>query len=95
MRVGFISIGNMGHPMAANVAQAGFPLTIYDLDPGCTRRFAEAHPGCRIAEGLGDLGLNADVAITMLPTGADVRGCCSTRPSPWRRPWRREPWSST
>ena len=32
-RVGFIGLGNMGKPMARNLAQAGFPLTVLDLDP--------------------------------------------------------------
>lgn len=30
-RVGFIGLGNMGGPMAANIAKAGFDLTVYDL----------------------------------------------------------------
>jgi 3-hydroxyisobutyrate dehydrogenase-like beta-hydroxyacid dehydrogenase len=32
-RVGFIGLGNMGGPMARNLAQAGFPMTVLDLDP--------------------------------------------------------------
>ena len=32
MRVGFIGIGNMGWPMAANVAKAGHDLAVFDLD---------------------------------------------------------------
>ncbi|MGB7216173.1 MAG: NAD(P)-binding domain-containing protein, partial [Gammaproteobacteria bacterium] len=31
-RLGFVGIGNMGWPMARNLAAAGFPLTVYDLD---------------------------------------------------------------
>jgi len=31
MRVGFIGLGNMGNPMAANVLKAGHNLTVYDL----------------------------------------------------------------
>lgn len=54
-RVGFIGLGNMGKPMAINLARAGFPLTVLDLDPdpvaelvalgahaaGCPRELAE------------------------------------------------------
>jgi 3-hydroxyisobutyrate dehydrogenase-like beta-hydroxyacid dehydrogenase len=31
MKVGFIGLGNVGHPMAANILEAGYNLTIYDL----------------------------------------------------------------
>ena len=31
MKVGFIGLGNMGNPMAANVLRAGFDLTVHDL----------------------------------------------------------------
>jgi 3-hydroxyisobutyrate dehydrogenase len=26
----FIGVGNMGHPMAANLLKAGYPLTVFD-----------------------------------------------------------------
>ena len=29
----FIGVGNMGHPMAANLLKAGYPLTVYDIAP--------------------------------------------------------------
>ena len=31
MKVGFIGLGNMGNPMAANVRRAGHDLSVYDL----------------------------------------------------------------
>ncbi len=30
VRLGFVGLGNMGGPMAANIARAGFGLTVYD-----------------------------------------------------------------
>lgn len=30
-RIGFIGLGDMGGPMAANIAKAGFDLTVFDL----------------------------------------------------------------
>src|ERR1044071_9602669 len=30
-KIGFIGLGSMGKPMAANVVKAGFELTVYDL----------------------------------------------------------------
>jgi len=32
-RIGFIGLGNLGKPMAENLARAGFPMTVLDLDP--------------------------------------------------------------
>ena len=31
MNVGFIGLGNMGNPMAANILKAQYNLTVYDL----------------------------------------------------------------
>jgi 3-hydroxyisobutyrate dehydrogenase len=71
-KVGFIGIGNMGRPMAANLARAGVPLTVFDADPGQTARFAADHD-CTVAADLAALGGAVAVVITMLPTGAIVR----------------------
>ncbi len=32
-RVGFIGVGVMGEPMAANLVRAGYDCTIYDINP--------------------------------------------------------------
>ncbi|HUT50501.1 MAG TPA: NAD(P)-dependent oxidoreductase [Alphaproteobacteria bacterium] len=69
--VGFIGIGNMGRPMAANLARAGVPLTIFDADPAQSARFAGDHD-CTVASSLAELGSAADIVITMLPTGPIV-----------------------
>ena len=71
-RIGFVGIGNMGWPMAANVARAGFPLIVADTDRARAQRFA-AEFGAKAAASLADLGRASDVVVTMLPTGAVVR----------------------
>jgi 3-hydroxyisobutyrate dehydrogenase len=71
-RIGFVGIGNMGRPMAANVARAGFPLTVLDADRGRGPRFA-AEFGANAAPSLAELGRASDIVVTMLPTGAIVR----------------------
>jgi 3-hydroxyisobutyrate dehydrogenase len=71
-RIGFVGIGNMGWPMAANLARAGFPLTVYDADPARAPRFAAAFPA-RASASLVELARAADLLVTMLPTGAIVR----------------------
>lgn len=70
-RVAFVGIGNMGWPMAANLAKKGFAVIAYDKDVARARQFAREHGGSA-AEAPAGLAA-ADTIITMLPTGADVR----------------------
>jgi len=70
-RVGFIGLGNMGAPMARNLAGAGYALTLADLDSG---RRVQLASEIAAAEGDSPQAFAAvDAVITMLPTGADVR----------------------
>ena len=71
-RVGFIGIGNMGVPMAANAARGGFAVMAYDLDPARAKKFAADHNAKATAD-LAELGKHADAIVTMLPTGREVR----------------------
>jgi 3-hydroxyisobutyrate dehydrogenase len=70
--IAFVGLGNMGVPMAANLAAKGFALALYDKRPEAVRAFADAHGG-RAAETAADAARGADAAITMLPTDAIVR----------------------
>ncbi len=70
--IGFIGIGNMGWPMAANLVAAGFRVMPFDSDRARATRFA-AERGGEAAAALGSLGRSADIVIAMLPTGAIVR----------------------
>ena len=60
----------MGAPMAACIARARHPLTVYDSAPDRAEAVAQAH-GCRAAAGLDEL-ICADFVVTMLPTGRIV-----------------------
>jgi 3-hydroxyisobutyrate dehydrogenase len=71
-RVGFLGIGAMGSRMAANIARAGYPLTVRDADPAKHDAFVRKHQA-RVAASLADLGASSDVLVTMLPTGPIVR----------------------
>ena len=67
MRVGFIGLGNMGKPMAANVLKAGFDLYVYNR----TRSKAEAlaAQGAKVAASPADLTRQVDILLCCL---ADV-----------------------
>jgi len=70
-RIGFIGLGNMGGPMAANLVKAGHEVTGYDLSAPLRRAAAES--GVTEASGIADATAASDVIITMLPAGTHVR----------------------
>ena len=72
MRVGFIGLGNMGLPMAANLARAGEELIVYDLNQDVVDAFVKEFDALP-ANGLESVARNADIVITIVPTGRDVR----------------------
>lgn len=71
MRVGFVGLGNMGVPMAANLVRAGHAVTVYDLDPARVTGFVGQHGG-QGAASTADLAAS-EFVITMLPDGHVVR----------------------
>jgi 3-hydroxyisobutyrate dehydrogenase len=72
--VGFIGIGNMGRPMAANLHKGGYTVVLYDLD-GKRAQQAAKDIGAKAAATLAELGKQSDAIVTMLPTGKEVRAC--------------------
>lgn len=72
-RVGFIGLGVMGTPMAGHLIDAGYEVTVFDVERRATDGFADFRPAGRVAGGLADLGRASDLVITMLPDGAVVR----------------------
>jgi 3-hydroxyisobutyrate dehydrogenase len=66
MRIGFVGLGNMGAPMAANLAKAGHTVTGYD-PAGVTLE------GITAAETLEAAVRGQEAVITMLPNGEIVR----------------------
>lgn len=65
---GFIGLGNMGHPMATNLARAGFDVVGFDA-AGTAERLP---PGVRSAAGAADVWAAADTVLLSLPDGAAV-----------------------
>lgn len=69
-RIGFVGLGRMGRPMAANVAGKGFPLAVYDINQAAVRALKEV--GAQPANGVPGLVEGSDVIVTMLPSGIEV-----------------------
>ena len=70
MRVGFIGLGNMGRPMALNLLEAGFPLTVHNRSPA--RAEALAALGAGVARTPAEVARACDVVLACLPTVGDV-----------------------
>ncbi len=70
MKIGFIGLGNMGAPMAANLAAAGHEVTGYDVAGAVAAGVAGAPCAAEAAA-------QADVVITMLPNGEILRAVAS------------------
>ncbi len=66
MKIGFIGLGNMGGPMAANLVKAGHEVAGFDLVAGVPEGVVRAATAAEAATG-------AEVVITMLPNGAILR----------------------
>ncbi len=71
MKIGFIGLGNMGGPMAANLVKAGHQVTGLDLAKPAMAALAKA--GGTAAASLGAAVAEAEAVITMLPAGPNVR----------------------
>lgn len=71
-KIGFIGVGNMGNPMAANLLQGGFEVAVFDARPETAAAFVEQHGG-RAAGSLAEVANGADAVITMLPDDKIVR----------------------
>ncbi|MES2906276.1 MAG: 3-hydroxyisobutyrate dehydrogenase [Pseudomonadota bacterium] len=70
-KIAFIGLGHMGGPMAANLVKGGFETAGADLSTAALDKFAEA--GGRKAANIADAVKDADVVVTMLPSGKEVR----------------------
>ncbi len=70
-RIGFIGLGNMGGPMAANLLKAGHEVSGFDLSKPALDALTAA--GGKIASSAAEAARGAAFVITMLPAGEHVR----------------------
>jgi 3-hydroxyisobutyrate dehydrogenase len=69
--IGFIGLGNMGAPMAANLVKAGHRVTGFDIVPAAVEALAAA--GGSGAKSTAEAAAAGEIVITMLPAGPQVR----------------------
>jgi 3-hydroxyisobutyrate dehydrogenase len=76
-RIGFIGLGNMGLPMAANLVKAGHQVTGFDVVAPLRDKLAGI--GGTAVETIAAAAAGAEAVITMLPAGAHVREVYAAR----------------
>ncbi len=69
-KIGFIGLGNMGEPMAANLVKAGFDVIGFDLIEEAKKKAVQN--GIQIAEDAVSASENVDALISMLPASEHV-----------------------
>jgi 3-hydroxyisobutyrate dehydrogenase len=79
-RVGFIGLGRMGAAMAGQLAAAGYPLAVLDLDGEAARAFGRRHPA-RVCASPAEVAEHSEVVITMLPNGTIVQAALTQPPA--------------
>ena len=66
--VGFVGLGRMGAPLAANVARAGFPLVVWNRGEEKSRAFASSIRST-VASSPSELAARADIVVSMVSDG--------------------------
>ena len=71
LSIGFIGLGNMGGPMAANLVKAGHQVKVFDLNRTVVNLLAEN--GAIAADDAKHCATDVDVLISMLPASKHVK----------------------
>ncbi|AUG52971.1 3-hydroxyisobutyrate dehydrogenase [Thalassospira marina] len=71
-KIGFVGLGNMGGPMAANLVRAGHEVKVFDLSTEAVKAAVEI--GATAATSLADAATSVDAVVTVLPAGKHVLG---------------------
>ncbi|MEI8606710.1 3-hydroxyisobutyrate dehydrogenase [Pseudoalteromonas sp. B160] len=71
LSIGFIGLGNMGGPMAANLVKAGHQVKVFDLNRSVVNLLAEN--GAIAADDAKHCATDVDVLISMLPASKHVK----------------------
>jgi 4-hydroxybutyrate dehydrogenase/sulfolactaldehyde 3-reductase len=69
--IGFIGLGRMGRPMAANLCRKAFRVIAYDINPAAVAELEQLQ--ARGAKSVAEVARDSSVVITMLPDPATVR----------------------
>ncbi len=69
--IGFLGLGIMGSRMAANIARAGFPLSVWTHTPGKAERWAAEH-GAQALATPAEVAVRSEIVLSMVVDGEQV-----------------------
>lgn len=69
--IGFVGLGRMGAPMAANLLGAGYPVLVYDVDPDRCSRLQKA--GARVAGSPAEVARQSQISFSIIMNDAILR----------------------
>lgn len=69
-QIGFIGVGNMGAPMATNIARGGHSVVAFDVNAAAVAALAPS--GIKAATSAAEAARDADYVITMLPNSQHI-----------------------
>lgn len=78
--IGFIGLGNMGGPMAINLAKAGHSVKAFDLSQEAVQKVVAE--GAQAAASAVEAAQGSEFVVTMLPAGKHVEGLFVTGDQP-------------
>ena len=73
--IGYIGLGSLGRHLAASLLRAGFPVTVYDLDPDAAGELLAA--GAQWADSPAEMARAVETVITCLPSPEAVAATVS------------------
>jgi 3-hydroxyisobutyrate dehydrogenase-like beta-hydroxyacid dehydrogenase len=79
-RIGFIGLGRMGAPIARNLADAGFPLTVFNRSAAKSEAFAD-ETACTVATSVLALVEHSDIVLLMLADGSALESVLFADPA--------------
>jgi 3-hydroxyisobutyrate dehydrogenase len=72
-RVAFLGLGIMGSRMAANLARAGFELTVWNRTLSVAEEFCVQHPDSKLELTPAQAAASSDIVVTMVVDGPQVQ----------------------
>jgi 3-hydroxyisobutyrate dehydrogenase-like beta-hydroxyacid dehydrogenase len=70
VHIGFVGVGVMGRPMASNLLKAGFPCTVYDINPAPVATLVAQ--GANAADSVEEVARMSDIFVTMVVDDAQL-----------------------
>jgi len=77
--IGFIGLGNMGEPIAANLLRAGYRLRVYNRTK--SKAAALAKEGATVVDHPAEVAEPGGIVLTMLADDRALDGICYAQPS--------------